>query len=180
MAKTKNTTQQIRAADYTGELKVPVYPRMTDNQGRIKAEHVLKLMDIAGGLPGFKLLAPGALIVTGTFDRTNFKNQIWAWEIIEIQSRLTQLWSHSFEVQVCVRANDFRKAKTREVATAYLVYVVLDENRQARDIPYALDLTDPNTQQLAMAADLRKANRKKETREIPFIPITEEDQPVIV
>lgn len=187
-----NPTAPVKFGDATvstetfpSVIRTPAYPWLLDQSGFVKAGHVLKLIDILGSEPAFKHLQKNmkdqGTLVTASVDRTNFTNPIKLWEMISMESRLTQVWDSSLETQVKVYAENFRTGKKREVATAHLVFVGLDpKTRKVIKVP-AYQPTSTEDKALAQAADIRKANRKTETKLTPDIPIdSATDNPVII
>jgi acyl-CoA hydrolase len=159
---------------------VPVYPEYINELGNVHAGHLMKLIDICGVLAPFRHLDRRGTLVTASLDRTNFINPIRRWEIITLESRLTQVWNTSLETEVKVYAWNFRLNETRPVATAYLAFVALDEKQRKVQVP-ALTLATPEDIQLAEAAELRKRNRMLEGQEVPIIPIDPmTEQPVVI
>jgi acyl-CoA hydrolase len=162
-------------------IRTPAYPWLLDESGYVRAGHVLKLIDISGSEAALHHLHSNGqqgLVVTASLDRTNFHSPIRLWDMICLQSRITQVWKHSMETQVTVRAENFITGESRDVATAYLVFVALDpKTREKIELP----AFHPDTSQegrLAQAADLRKKNRVAEGKTAPIIPIEPADNPV--
>lgn len=152
-------------------IRNPANPRMLNENGFVKAGHVLQLIDIGGSEPAFRHVGPDKTVVTASVDRTDFKEPIRAWEMIRLESRLVRTWDTSMETQVKVLAEDWRTGTTRHVATAHLVFVALDrKTRQKTAVPEYKPKTYEE-RMLAKAADIRKENRKKEGKVAPFIPI---------
>lgn len=168
------------AAESKDFLKVPAYPEYMNELGHVKAGHVMKLIDIGGSIPPKIHLGENNVVVTASLDRTNFINPIKKWEMIVLESRLTKAWKTSMESQVKVSAWNFQTHEKRPIATAYLVFVALDAKKNKTQVP-ALVPVNYEDFQLAKAAELRKANRTKEGKETPVIPIDPTtDDPVTV
>lgn len=167
----------------TPPLRTPAYPEFLDANGYVKAGHVLKLIDIKASESALRHLNKDGfkgVVVTASLDRTNFHEPIRVWDMIHLDSRVTQVWSSSLETQVNVKADNIITGESRDIATAYLVFVALDpRNRRKMTFPPF----QPQSQDellMAKAADLRKQNRQAEGRTAPFIPIELTDNPVVV
>lgn len=164
-------------------LRVPAFPHNINALGHVKAGHMLKLIDIAGSMAAKKHLGKEKYVVTASLDRTDFRKPVRAWEFIQIESRLTQVWHTSMEAQVSVTAWNMFTEELKTVATAHLVFVGLDGDRQklsAEAIP-GLTLETDEDRKLAEAADLRKKNREHEGKELPMVAIDPAtDAPVVV
>jgi acyl-CoA hydrolase len=162
-------------------IRTPAYPWLLDESGFVRAGHVLKLIDIIGSEAALAHLNrhghPG-LVVTASLDRTNFHQPIHLWEMIFLESRVSQVWTTSMETEVRVRAENIVTGEQREVATSYLVFVGLDaRTREKMHFPPYTPHTEEE-RHLAQAADLRKKNRAAEGKTAPLIPIEDTDQPV--
>lgn len=166
---------------------------MINEAGIVNAGHVLKLIDLDASqaalewIQGGKRLDvadadyPGPVVVTASLDRTSFKSPIRSWEFIGLESRLTQVWKHSMEIQVRVWAESYLTGRIRDVATSHLVFVGLDpKTRAAAAVPAFTPKTDEE-KQLATFADLRKKNRQTEDQAAPYIAIVpDSDKPILV
>jgi acyl-CoA hydrolase len=163
-------------------IRTPAYPWLLDESGFVRAGHVLKLIDIVGSEASLSHLnrhGQNGLVVTASLDRTNFHQPIRLWEMITLQSRVSQVWQTSLETEVLVRAENIITGESREVATAYLVFVALDaRTRDKMEFPPYTPQTDEE-RLLAEAANLRKKNRSAEGKTAPFIPIEEADAPML-
>lgn len=173
----------FRKPDSPYIMRTPAYPTMLDEAGFVKAGHVLKLIDISGSVPALRHLngkGSKGSVVTASLDRTNFEEPIRRWEMIRLESRISQVWNTSLETQVKVKAESIYSGDTRDIATAYLTFVALDRSRNKIAFP-AYKPKSCEEQVLAQSADLRKQNRKKEGSTAPFIPIDDKtDNPVVV
>lgn len=173
----------FQRSNSTPPLRTPAYPEFLDTNGYVKAGHVLKLIDIKGSESALRHLNKDGfrgLVVTASLDRTNFHEPIRVWDMIHLDSRLTQVWKSSLETQVTVRADNIITGESRDIATAYLVFVALDPRTRDKMTFPPYQPETPEEAQMAKAADLRKQNRQAEGRTAPFIPIEDSDNPVIV
>jgi acyl-CoA hydrolase len=162
-------------------IRTPAYPWLLDESGYVRAGHVLKLIDISGSEAALHHLhdhGQQGVVVTASLDRTNFHAPIRLWDMICLQSRITQVWKHSMETQITVRAENFITGESRDVAVAYLVFVALDPKTRDKIVLPAYHPITPEEKRLAQAADRRKQNRVAEGKTAPFIPIETEDNPV--
>ncbi len=164
-------------------IRTPAYPWLLDDAGFMRAGHVLKLIDIVGSEAALSHLnqhGQKGLVVTASLDRTNFHQPIRRWEMMRLESRVSQVWSSSMETEVKVQAENILTKEKRDIATAYLVFVALTEkNREKMSFPPYTPQT-PEDIQLAQSADLRKKNRSAEGKTAPFIPIEAQDQPLVI
>jgi acyl-CoA hydrolase len=164
-------------------IRTPAYPWLLDEAGFMRAGHVLKLIDIVGSEAALRHLnrdGKRGLVVTASLDRTNFHQPIRLWDMIRLESRVSQVWQSSLEVEVRVQAENWFTDETRDIATAYLVFVALNEKTREKIQFPAYQPGTPEELQLAQAAELRKKNRATEGKTAPFIPIEDTDNPVVI
>jgi len=164
-------------------IRTPAYPWLLDDAGYVRAGDVLKLIDICGSeaaLDHINNHTHNSLVVTASLDRTNFHSPIKLWDMMCLQSRVSRVWKHSLETQVTVRAENFITGESREVATAYLVFVGLDGKTREKLALAPFEPVTPTEKVLAQAADLRKQNRLKEGKTAPFISIEADDNPIVL
>ncbi|MGE0200096.1 MAG: acyl-CoA thioesterase [Candidatus Melainabacteria bacterium] len=169
-----------------GLIRVPAFPWRLNDAGFIQAGHVLKLTDIVGSEAAIRFIHqyvtadPKPVVVTASVDRTNFISPIHAWEMIRMQSHVTRVWTTSMEVTVNVFAENFYTGEPRHVATSNLVFVAVDPaSRRKVNLPEWQPDTE-TTRAEAAEADRRRDNRKLEGKVAPFLPITGDDDPVIL
>ncbi len=164
-------------------IRTPAYPWLLDDAGFVRASHVMKLVDIAGSEAALAHLIrfdKQGLVVTASLDRTNFYQPIKLWEMICLESKISQVWTTSLETEVTVWAENFINGEKRQIAKSYLVFVALDaRTREKMQFPPYTPETEADIA-LAQAADLRKKNRAAEGKTAPFIPIEASDNPIVV
>jgi acyl-CoA hydrolase len=164
----------------------PVLEEHCNNLNQVQAGYLLKLIDIIGAYCALKHVNNQVTIVTASLDRTNFSAAIKLWEFIAMECHITQVWGSSMEVEVNVYGVSMRPEtnvrgvsidsngmQRRHVATAYLVYVGFDKNRQKATLP-KITHTRPSELAASYTADLRKQHRFAEAKDVPLIPINSE------
>lgn len=162
-----------------GFLVIPALEEHCNEDGRLQAGYLLKLIDIAGTMPVFRLVDGAHDCVTASLDRTSFIGRINAWDYIILDSRITKVFNTSVEVQVCVYAVNYRspKLKRRPVAMAHLIYVGLNDGKKVPLPP--IKITELAEHYRGKEAELRRQNRFAESKQTPFFPIQEDDAPFV-
>lgn len=154
----------------------PALEHNCNELGHVRAGDLLKLIDVIGAFSTLQYTNNEHMIVTASLDRTNFVNAIHLWEFIYMESAITQVWKSSMEVKVTVYAVNFRRGPItkRLVATAHLIYVGLDEQRNKRQAP-PLALSSIDEYQSAEAANIRRSKRFAEQQVAPWIAMETAD-----
>lgn len=151
--------------------------------GQVRAGYLLKLIDVIGAYCGLKYIQNRYTLVTASLDRTNFVANIRLWEFIAMEARVTQVWSSSMEVAVEVYAVSMRPEtnmagfaiddngmQRRYVATAYLVFVAFDRDRNKPTLP-PLPQGTTTTEAIRQAANIRKQQRLADAKTAPLLPL---------
>ncbi len=169
--------QSKKSGASRGFLFQPALQEHCNEMGNVEAGYLLKLIDTLGAVPLFRHMEGKNLFVTASLDRLNFINPIKAWDFIKMNSRITKVFNHSAEVQVDVSAYGYRRGKVTEVpvASAHLVFVALDKDRKPSKVPPLIEESIEDLHR-AQGAELRKANRKKEEKVFPYLPLEAADE----
>lgn len=119
-------TDQIRepAPPATTEITELMMPRHTNNLGNVFGGVVLSMVDKAGALAAMRH-ARGPC-VTVSFDRVEFKEPIYAGELVTCRARVTYVGRTSMEVWVCVEAEHPMTGKIRHTNDCYVTFVAID------------------------------------------------------
>jgi acyl-CoA hydrolase len=165
-------------------LQVPVFPTMTDEQGILRPDEFLKLVDLAGCMPPKRHLGANLDPVTASIDHMDFLAPTYAWDILVLDSRLTRVWRTSMESRVVVTAWSFRTGEQRAiVGSAYMVTVattgMASELANPQDIPALLPIT-PEDNLLQVSADERKQHRSLEKERAERVLIRSDENPMVL
>lgn len=132
-------------------------PHQVNNLGHVFGGEVLSMVDRAAAVAAMRH-ARGS-VVTVSIDRVEFKEPIYAGELVTCTARVNFVGRTSLEVGVRVEAENLRTGSKRHTNTCLLTFVAIDE--QHRPTPVRpLDLTDPEDDRRA-----RDARRRREVRE---------------
>ena len=134
-----------------------------NSAGYIHGGTVMKLADEAAGLAAIK--HSRLRVVTAAVDRTTFLVPIRIAELVTFTATVNAAWRTSMEVGVRVEAENPRNGEVRHTNTAYLTMVALDDDGNPTPVPPVIADT-PTEQRRMREAELRRANRLAERKEI--------------
>jgi acyl-CoA hydrolase len=117
---------------------------------------VMKLVDTAAGLAAIKHC--GGLAVTVSMDEMSFLAPVHVGDTITVKASVNAVYTTSLEVGVRVEAERILTGERAHTASAYLVYVALDEDGNPRPVPRLL------TETVVQQRREREAGIRRQTR----------------
>lgn len=124
--------------------------------GNVHGGTLAKLIDNAAGLAAAKHC--GGLAVTAAMDDLSFILPVYIGDVVSVKAMVNQAWHTSMEVGVRVEAENFGEGRHDHTASAYLVFVALDEDGEPRRVPPVIAETDEERQR-QKEAELRRETR---------------------
>lgn len=117
---------------------------------------VMKLVDTAAGLAAIKHC--GALAVTVSIDGMSFLAPVHVGDTITVKASVNAVYTTSLEVGVRVEAERILTGERVHTASAYLVYVALDDDGKPRPVPRLV------TETVVQQRREREAGIRRQTR----------------
>jgi acyl-CoA hydrolase len=156
-------------------LRVPVTAAMAcPLRGTMHPGELLKLIDVAGCVPAKRHLANVGDPVTASLDRINYHAPVHAWDVVNLDARLTRVWRTSMETRVVVTAWSFRTGEQRLVATAYLVAVAMQPQGRGKlnaEAIAPLQAITPEDHWLSHSAEQRRQFRHSEQHQAHWLAL---------
>lgn len=106
-------------------------PQHVNNLGHVFGGVLLAMIDRAAAVAAMR--HAGRACVTVSIDRVDFKEPIYAGELVTCQARVNFVGRTSMEVGVKVLAEDLLTGVERHTNTCYLTFVAIDEH--SRPVP---------------------------------------------
>ncbi|MCB2190970.1 MAG: acyl-CoA thioesterase [Deltaproteobacteria bacterium] len=122
-----------RVSDSSVVMAVVMQPADANPAGNVHGGVIMKNIDSAAGVVGLRHAACNA--VTASIDRLDFHNPVYVGELLFLKAGLNLVGKSSMEIGVRVEAENPQKRQTRHVASAYLTFVALDQNKQPAPVP---------------------------------------------
>jgi acyl-CoA hydrolase len=129
----------------------------TNLLGTVHGGVIMKLVDDVAGAVAQR--HSGGLAVTVSMDEMTFLEPVHVGDLVHAHGRVNWTGRTSMEVGVRVVAEPWNEVRpATPVATAYLVFVALDENGSPRITPPVVPETDDDRRRFA-EAEIRRTNR---------------------
>lgn len=111
-------------------------PNQVNSLGNVFGGEVMAMIDRAAAVAAMR--HAGRPVVTASIDRVDFRQPIYAGELVTCQARVTYVGHTSMEVQVLVRAEDPLTGTHRDTNTCYLTFVAIDRQHRPAPVPRLL------------------------------------------
>lgn len=152
-------------SDSSVVMAVVMQPADANPAGNVHGGVIMKNIDSAAGVVALRHAAGNA--VTASIDRLDFHNPVYVGELLFLRASINLVGKSSMEIGVRVEAEDPRRGQVRHVASAYLTFVALDENKQPAPVPGLILQTVDEHRRNAEAISRRKlrlAEKEQEKR----------------
>lgn len=106
-------------------LATLVEPSQTNPMGNIHGGVIMKLADQAAAAAAIR--HAGRICVTASIDRLDFLNAVHVGDLVTLKSSVNYVHRTSMEVGVRIEAERMVTGETKHVASAYLIFVALDD-----------------------------------------------------
>ncbi len=149
-----------QSASHVSELMMPQH---VNNLGNIFGGVLLSQVDRAAAVAAMR--HAGRPVVTVSIDRVDFKEPIYAGELLICKARVNYVGRTSMEIGVHVEAENLLTGKRRHTNTCYLTFVAIDaEGAPAPVRPLTLETEEDRA--LFRAAERRREVRQALDREL--------------
>ncbi len=152
-----------KVSDSSVTMAVSMQPADANPAGNVHGGVIMKQIDTAAGVCAIR--HAGQLAVTASIDRLDFHHPVFVGELLILKACINLVGSSSMESGVRVEAENPLEGTVRHVASAYLTFVALDEERRPAPVP-GLILDGPQDQRRNKEARqrrrLRLAEKKRE------------------
>ena len=124
--------------------------------GNVHGGAIMRLVDTAAGLAAHKHC--GGRVVTVAMDEMLFLEPVFVGDVVTARAMVNDVGRTSMEVGVRVEAENYMTKRKVHTASAYLVFVALDQRGQPRPVPPIVAETEEQ-QQRQREAKVRRENR---------------------
>ena len=138
-------------------------PHHVNNFGNVFGGVILSMVDRAALVAAMRHAGRNCLTVS--IDRVDFREPIFAGELVTCQARVTYAGRTSMEVSVRVTASDLLTKKQRHTNTCFLTFVAIDEHNRPVAVP-AMELKTDDDKRRFDAGKRRREVRQALAREL--------------
>lgn len=131
--------------------------------GNVHGGVVMKLIDSAAGACAGRHARQR--VVTARIDEISFLTPVFVGDLVYAKASVNEVGRSSLEVGVRVEAENIRTGDVVHVASAYLVFVAIDENGRPTPVPPLLAESDDEKRRMAAAKRRRELRLQRPRRE---------------
>lgn len=136
-------------------------PSDANPTGNVHGGEVMKLIDAVGGAAAARHAR--ARVATARIDEISFLAPVYVGHLVTAKASVNEVGRSSMEVGVRVESEDTLTGEVVRVASAYLVFVAIDERGRPIPVPPLVAETDDERRRMA-AAKQRRALRLQRPR----------------
>ena len=166
MSKTENTPIVRTVASTQSEMTEIILPNDTNTLGNLLGGRLMHFIDLTGAMAAYRHARTH--VVTAAMDHIDFIRPVRLGDLVTLKSSVNRAFSTSMEVGVKVWAENTRTGEVVHVASAYLVFVAINEQGHLKPVPELVPETPDEIRRHADALRRREhreresARRKKE------------------
>jgi acyl-CoA hydrolase len=162
------SSQIVRTVASTqSEMTEIILPNDTNTLGNLLGGRLMHFIDLTGAMAAYR--HSRTHVVTAAMDHIDFIRPVHLGDLVTLKSSVNRAFTTSMEVGVKVWAENTQTASIVHVASAYLVFVAINQEGHPQKIPQLLPETPNETRRYEDALrrrDHREAEsaRRKEAR----------------
>lgn len=154
------TNRMVRTVASTqSEMTEIILPNDTNTLGHLLGGRLMHFIDLTGAMAAYR--HSRTHVVTAAMDHIDFIRPVRLGDLLTLKSSVNRAFTSSMEVGVKVWAENTRTGGVVHVASAYLVFVAIDEHGRLQTVPELLPET-PDEIRRHTDALLRRQHRERE------------------
>jgi acyl-CoA hydrolase len=160
MSSTDNIPAPLRlVADSQSEMTEIILPNDANTLGNLLGGRLMHFIDLVGAIAAYRHCRTH--VVTAAMDHIDFIQPVHVGDLLTLKSSVNRAFSTSMEVGVKVWVEDTKTGAMLHVASAYLVFVAIDQTGRRVRVP-ELKAVTPDEQRRCADALLRREHRESE------------------
>jgi acyl-CoA hydrolase len=133
----QQTAPRTRAVASTqSEMTEIILPNDTNTLGNLLGGRLMHFIDLTGAMAAYR--HSRTHVVTAAMDHIDFIRPVHLGDLLTLKSCVNRAFTSSMEVGVKVWAENTRTGEISHVASAYLVFVAIDEHGVVVKVPQAV------------------------------------------
>lgn len=155
------TSPDVRTVASTqSEMTEIILPNDANTLGNLLGGRLMHFIDLTGAMAAYRHTRTH--VVTAAMDHIDFIRPVHLGDLLTLRSSVNRAFSSSMEVGVKVWAENTRTGSIDHVASAYLVFVAIDDQGRRVRVPEAMPET-PDELRRFEGALRRRENREAES-----------------
>lgn len=147
-------------ASTQSEMTEIILPNDTNLLGNLLGGRLMHFIDLTGAMAAFR--HSRTYVVTAAMDHIDFIQPVRLGDLLTLKSSMNRAFTTSMEVGVKVWAENTRTGAVSHVASAYIVYVAVDEHGRLQKVPQ-LQPETPDEVRRFEDAMRRREHRERES-----------------
>jgi acyl-CoA hydrolase len=156
----ENHTMVRTVASTQSEMTEIILPNDTNLLGNLLGGRLMHFIDLTGAMAAFR--HSRTYVVTAAMDHIDFIQPVRLGDLLTLKSSINRAFTTSMEVGVKVWAENTRTGAVSHVASAYIVYVAVDEHGRLQKVPQ-LQPETPDEVRRFEDAMRRREHRERES-----------------
>lgn len=153
-----NQTARL-VTDSQSEMTEIILPNDTNTLGNLLGGRLMHFIDLTGAMAAYR--HSRTHVVTASMDHIDFIQPVHVGDLLNLRSSVNRAFSTSMEVGVKVWVENTQTGVLLHVASAYLVFVAIDQNGRRVRVPELMPVTADEKRRHA-DAQLRREHREAE------------------
>ncbi len=149
-------------ASTQSEMTEIILPNDTNTLGNLLGGRLMHFIDLTGAMAAYR--HSRTHVVTAAMDHIDFIRPVRLGDLLTLKSSVNRAFTSSMEVGVKVWAENTRTGGVVHVASAYLVFVAVDEQGRLQTIPALLPETPDEIRRHADALRRREHRERESAR----------------
>ncbi len=149
-------------ASTQSEMTEIILPNDTNTLGNLLGGRLMHFIDLTGAMAAYRHARTH--VVTAAMDHIDFIRPVRLGDLLNLRSSVNRAFTSSMEVGVKVWAEHTRTGEIVHVASAYLVFVAIDEQGRLQKVPELLPETPDEIRRYADALRRRKHRESEHKR----------------
>ncbi len=159
----QETPPMVRTVASTqSEMTEMVLPNDTNVLGNLLGGRLMHFIDLTGAMAAHRHSHSHA--VTASMDHIDFIKPVHLGDVVMLKSSVNRAFTTSMEVGVKVFAENYRTGAVAHVASAYLVFVAVDEHGRLKKVPQLMPETPDELRRYVDALRRREHRERESTR----------------
>lgn len=169
MSSQKDHPMVRTVASTQSEMTEIILPNDTNMLGNLLGGRLMHFIDLTGAMAAYRHARTP--VVTAAMDHIDFIQPVRLGELVTLKSSVNRAFTSSMEVGVKVWSENTQTGAVSHVASAYLVFVAVDEKGRSQNVPQLKPETPDEMRRFEDALrrrehrDREHARRKKAHRE---------------
>ena len=132
-------------------------------QGNVHGGVIMRMVDEAAAIVALKH-SQCPTVVTARVERFDFLAPAFIGDVVSVHCEMHSVGRTSMDIGVEVMAEDLITGDVRHIASSYVIYVALDENRKPTPVPPLLPANDEEKAIIERARIRRKHRQKNDEK----------------